>query len=343
MRKITLICLICITISILTTSCTLESGMDKVEDMSTDVSNVKEDVANQNSEQGVTDITENGNNVIELYDVLNRKVYINRKNLRVVTLGKESTSMWILAGGQTIGATEEAIDNNTNLATREIPTIGRIGNINYDQIIALKPNICIVSVQDDANLEIAKKLKENGIETYYIDIKSFSDYSEHMEQFTYVLKNETSYIKNVLEVKSKIDNILLNRNVDLKKNILILSFNENGATAINSNSFVGSIFKDFGCVNIADTYPDILSTMENATSLEELPIEPDCIFALSHGEDYSKVLDVFYDFRSNVDFWEELKAVKNKRVIELAKELFIDLPNQDWADNYEFVEYMLSE
>ena len=102
---------------------------------------------------------------------------------------------------------------------------------------------------------------------------------------------------------------------------------------------LGSMLKNLGCINIADSDATLL---ENLSIERILEADPDFIFVVQQGDDGEGTREYVRQFLQEHPAWAQLTAVKNDNVHFLEKALFGLKPNHRWGQAYAIVEEILS-
>lgn len=247
----------------------------------------------------------------------------------VVGLSKSVSQMWLLSGGKLVGTTDDSfeLENIGNAIS-----VGTLTTTNLEGIVSLNPDLVILTLDIPVHKKIAENLQNLGIKTYIVDVKKFDDYKKVMKDFADLTGRSDLYQKNVLDVENQIERIV-EKNHQEKKGKTYLFFRVSSTkNKVLKNHFGNEIFTNLGLTFV----------VKNDNSLDELSMEailnenPDYIFVVAQGNQ-KKAYEAFYNAFEKNPVWKELKAVKNKNVFMLPKELFNYKPNENWANAYQYV------
>ena len=246
----------------------------------------------------------------------------------VVAVSKSVAELWTLSGGKLAGATDDALGLD---GAENVISIGTLTTASLEAILSVNPDLVILTLDIPLHKTLNQNLKNLGIKTYIADVKSFDDYEKIMTDFTKLTGRSDLLKTNVTEVKNKIEKIVAaNKSSDHKTYYFVrASATKNKAL---KNHFGNEIFSDLG----------LKSIIEDDNLLEELSVEellsknPDYVFVVFQGDE-KKGRESFNSAYEKNPVWSELKAVKNKNVIFLPKDLFNYKPNARWAEAYEIV------
>lgn len=247
----------------------------------------------------------------------------------VVGLSKSVSQMWLLSGGKLVGTTDDSfeLENIGNAIS-----VGTLTTTNLEAIVSLNPDFAILTLDIPVHKKIAENLQNLGIKTYIVDVKKFDDYKKVMKDFTDLTGRKDLYQKNVLDVENQIEKIVEKNHQKNKGKTYFFFRVSSTKNKVLKNHFGNEIFTNLG----------LTSVVKNENSLDELSMEailnenPDYIFVVVQGNQ-KKADEAFYNAFEKNPVWKELKAVKNKNVFMLPKELFNYKPNENWANAYQYV------
>ncbi|MBR1478582.1 MAG: ABC transporter substrate-binding protein [Lachnospiraceae bacterium] len=250
--------------------------------------------------------------------------------IRVVALMESVGEMWLLAGGELVGITEDG----TGLSglSEDVATIGTTHNPNLEAILALKPDIVIISNSVSAQTELIPVFEEAGIKVYAPEINSFEDYADTLKEYTALTNRPDLYEKNVLKVQEEIEAVKAKADSSVKASYLAVRVSATKNRVLKDDYFACKIISDLGLKNIA----------EDNSSLDELNVEaiaaadPEYIFVVLQGKE-DEALDSYKKALTDNPVWGSLSAVKNDKVFILPKDMFQYKPNARWGEAYEYI------
>ncbi len=257
---------------------------------------------------------------------------------RAVSLYSSYAQAWVLAGGGLSGVTEDAVKERELPLPEGVSIIGTVKDPNAEAIIALEPELALLSLDIASHMEIGPTLESAGIPCAYFRMDTFEDYAFMMEQFCRVTGNEGCYEKSVVKVKEQIDEVKEKASgASSHPRVLLMRAFSTGIKAKTDDELAGAILKELGCENIADEHPSMLEDL----SLEEVILEdPDFIFVTTMGDE-EKALEYLESATGQNPAWTGLSAVKDERCIILPKDLFHYKPNDRWGESYEYLAKIL--
>lgn len=249
--------------------------------------------------------------------------------MTVVATARSIASLWLLAGGELAGATEDSMDLSG--LNEGCVSIGTPGSPNIEAIIGLNPDLVLLSADIPTQKKAKAALEEAGVNCRDIDINSFEDYDDAMKEFTRTTGRADLYEADVTKVKTAIDEVISEVPEEIKgKNFLLIKASGEKTKALKNDNFVSAMLTDLGMENVVgdDSKLDSLS-IEWITEAD-----PDYIFVIPMG-DNDEAKAAFESAFTTQPAWSALSAVESGRCFFLDKELFEYKPNNHWAEAYD--------
>ncbi|MBK5242038.1 MAG: ABC transporter substrate-binding protein [Clostridium sp.] len=278
------------------------------------------------------------NQTISFTDARGNKVNLSSSPKRVVSLYGSFAETWLLAGGELVGVTDDVVKERKMQLKNNVKVVGNVMEPNIEEVIALEPDLVILSSDIDTDIKVSEILKKAGIKYAFFKEDVFGDYLNILKNCTEITGRRDLYQKNGLAVKSKIDKVISKVNPANKKpSVLFIRAFSTGAKAKGDDNITGAMLKDLGADNIASRHSSLLEDL----SMEEIIKEdPEYIFITTMGDSEKALEQLKTTVKSN-PAWNKLKAVKNNRYIILPKEMFHYKPNALWGDAYEYLAKIL--
>ncbi len=254
---------------------------------------------------------------------------------RVVAANRSMADLWLLAGGKLAGATEDAMELEG--VDGETKVIGTTEKLNLEAIVALEPELVLLSATIPAHKTARNTLEEMQIPCMSLEIDSFDDYDSAMQTLTAMTGREDLYKTNVQDVRARIDEIL-KKSDGTQASFLAIRISPSKTVALKNDYFSCDIISSFGLQNVA----------QDDTVLKELNLEavvqwdPDYIFVITQGDE-EKARQLYQNAYLDQPAWNGLQAAQNDRVYLLPKELFQFKPNARWDEAYAYIDRILRE
>ena len=271
---------------------------------------------------------------VSITDSNGSQITLDTSAPRVVAAYGSFAEAWLLAGGQLVGVTQDALEQRDLGLPEDIAVVGTVKEPNAEEIIALEPDLVLLASDITAQADIRDVLENAGLACAFFQVDTFADYAFMMEQLCAITGREDLYEENVTQVGQQIEEAQANAALSsTRPNVLLIRAFSTGIKAKTDDELAGAILKDLGAHNIADDHPSMLEDL----SLEEvIAADPDYIFVTTMGDE-QKALDYLNGLIQQNPAWSELSAVKEDRYIVLPKDLFHYKPNNRWGESYQYL------
>lgn len=257
---------------------------------------------------------------------------------RVVTLIGSFTDVWLLAGGEVVGAANDSWTSFDLNLGEDVVNIGSHLEPDIEKIIAAKPDLVIASANTDADMDMEKILTNAGITVAYFSVSNFNEYMNMLSICTDITGRKDLFEKNGTEVQRLVEAArerVNQRNLEGKKAPRIVFFRASASSIKAKGSYGnvgGEMLCELGCINIADEDDSLLDDL----SMEAvITADPDFIFVTTQGKDTKAVQQNIMDTLLSNPAWNRLSAVKNGQYYVLEKELYNLKPNARWGEAYQ--------
>lgn len=274
---------------------------------------------------------------ITFMDDIGRTVTVESHD-RVITMIGSFTDIWLLAGGEVVGAANDSWTSFDLKLGEDVVNIGSHVEPDIEKIIAAKPDLVIASANTDADMDMEKILANAGITAAYFSVSNFNEYMNMLEICTDITGRKDLLEKNGYDVKAQID--AARERVNLRnlegKPAPTVVFLRASASSIRAKGSYGSVggemLADLGCINIAD---DDGSLLDDLSMEAVIAADPDFIFVTTQGNDADAIQQNVEDTLLHNPAWNTLTAVKEGRYVMLEKELYNLKPNARWGEAYQ--------
>lgn len=271
-------------------------------------------------------------------DDLGRSVTVVSWKKTAALLGSYA-DIWILAGGSICATADDAWEDfELNLPENAV-NLGGTKNLSLEKLLEANPDFVIASTNTPQHLEWQSTLEDAGIPVAYFDVTDFPDYLRMLKICTDITGNTDAYETYGTDLEKQIKDVLSRNAEQTPQNVLVMRASAASIRAKNSDGTVlGSMLKNFGCRNIADSDDSLLENL----SIESITLQnPDKIFFIQSGDDPEGMQKNVESMFQENPLWSELDAVKNGCVYYMDKHLYGFKPNARWAQAYEKLEQIL--
>ena len=258
---------------------------------------------------------------------------------RVAALLGSFADIWHLAGGSVCASPDDAWEDFDLPMAPDAVNLGNPKSMSLESLLGAKPELVLASTNTAQHVSWLDTLESAGITVAYFDVSDFDDYLRVLEICCRLAGNPERYSIYGTDVQKHIRSVL-ERNRDREpQSVLVMRASAASIRAKNSEGTVlGTMLRDFGCVNIADSQESLL---ENLSVESILLLDPDKIFFIQTGNDMDAVKEnVEAMFREN-PLWQTLTAVQKGEVYFMEKRLYNLKPNALWGEAYEKLEAIL--
>ena len=271
---------------------------------------------------------------VSITDSNGSQITLDTSAPRVVAAYGSFAEAWLLAGGELVGVTQDALEQRDLGLPEDIAVVGTVKEPNAEEIIALEPDLVLLASDITAQADIRDVLENAGLACAFFQVDTFADYAFMMEQLCAVTGREDLYEENVTQVGQQIEEAQANAALSsTRPNVLLIRAFSTGIKAKTDDELAGVILQDLGAHNIADDHPSMLEDL----SLEEvIAANPDYIFVTTMGDE-QKALEYLNGLIDQNPAWSQLSAVQEDRYIVLPKDLFHYKPNNRWGESYQYL------
>ena len=252
---------------------------------------------------------------------------LSAKPVRIISLSPSATEILFAlnADSQVL-----AVDDNSNYPARVPKSDLSSFTPNVEAIAALNPDLVVLQINATNAKTVRDALTKIEIPVFVEPAaKNVNDTYKEIRLIGKIIDKEKAAKKLIAEMKSRIKKALVTN----KSKAKLKFFHEldNTLYTATSKTFIGSVYKDFGLINVADAASGADSSGYPQLSAEYLiKSNPDLIFLAD--AQYGESID---SLKARPG-WSAISAVKNNRVIALPA----DIPSR-WGprivDFYELV------
>jgi len=245
---------------------------------------------------------------IQVVDDGGSKIILDRPAKRIISLAPHITELLFAAGaGEKIVATVVGSDYpKTALAIKKI---GRAGQLDYESILALRPDL-IVGWLSGNRKENISRLKNLGFKVFLSEPGKLEDISENIKKLGKLAGTEKQANKAINNYQNKLFKLKLKYSNKKQLKVFYLLWHKPILT-VNSEHIISDVIKLCGGVNIFGQQKIYTPTIDFESVLQK---NPDVIITASTGDKKPGWLAYWQQ-------WQGITAVKNNNFLWL---------NPDW-------------
>ena len=269
----------------------------------------------------------------EVSDDEGNKIILNKKPEKIVVTSASFLEPLHKLGANIAGRPDSK--NNTPDWAKEIPSIGKVYQVDVEKVLSCSPDLVIVN--RGMNEKLVGVLKENKIPVLVMDMKTYDEVKNSIKTFAKISGNETKGDELIQKMDDDIKDILDRLPIE-RKRVAILHSTAQGLTVQLDGSIAGNIIKMFGWENVASDMIPIEKNSDSAPySMETLAEQnPEIIFVTSMGNSEELKKGVQDTINSN-EAWQTITAIKNNQIYYLPQTLFLLSPGLNYPRAVEFM------
>ena len=288
---------------------------------------------NNSAENNSTEINSDSKIFAEVQDDEGNKIILDKKPEKIVVTSASFLEPLHELGANIAGRPDSK--NNTPDWAKEIPSIGKVYQVDVERVLACSPDLVVIN--KGMNEKLVGVLKENKIPVLVMDMKTLDEVKNSVKVFSKISGNEVKGDEIIKKIDDDIKNIL-EKVPHEKKRVAILHSTAQGLTVQLDGSIAGNIIKMFGWENVASDMIPLEKNPDAAPySMETLAEQnPEIIFVTSMGNSEELKKGVQDTINSN-PAWQTITAIKNNQVYYLPQNLFLLSPGLNYPKAVEFL------
>ena len=269
----------------------------------------------------------------EIQDDAGNKLILNKKPEKVVVTSASFLEPLHELGVNIAGRPDSK--NNTPDWAKEIPSIGKVYQVDVERVLSCSPDLVIIN--KGMNEKLIEVLKENKIPVLVMDMKTYDEVKNSVKIFSKLSGEENKGEEIIKKMDDEIKNIL-DKVPHEKKRVAILHSTAQGLSVQLDGSIAGNIVKMFGWENVASGMIPLEKNPDTAPySMETLAEQnPEIIFVTSMGNSEELKKSMQDTINSNAA-WQTIEAVKNNKIYFLPQNLFLLSPGLNYPEDVKFI------
>ena len=258
------------------------------------------------------------------------EVTIRKNPQRVIVAYASLAPVWDLAGGKAVGVSSARDKTAIPESMKHLPVVGVSTTPSVEKIVALKPDLVILTSRVNRHYRAAGLLRRMGITAVCVEYGSYDDFSTLLDFFCRINGRTIADVPAAKQVVRDVESVCA-KTKGLKKPRYALIFASGGGFLLESSSFsVGRMAAMLGAENIRKTE----QPGRTQFSYEQLLLDdPDVIFITTMGDAEGLKEKFRRDFMDR-PAWKTLSAAKNGRVHFLPVDLFLYMPGPRYPEAF---------
>lgn len=281
------------------------------------------------------------NAFMQIIDAAGRQVDLPLYPERVVALTSSLAGIWLEAGGNLVGVSSDAFEEQALRLDEGTIIVGSVKEPSAEILVSLEPELVILSPEITGHKQLSAILDQLKIPHVFITSDTFADYLDALELFTTLTGEVDNFSSYGVDQQKQIEKYIANCKFPSDRSTaLVLRAFSSGVKAKADGIVPTEILDDYGIVNIARQQNSLLEDLSLEKILEE---DPDYIFIVFMGDDTEKIQENLETSLTGNPAWAALNAVQNEEVHFLPKELFHFKPNGRWTEAYGYLYEIVCE
>ena len=271
-------------------------------------------------------------------DDLGRTVEVDNPQRVVVGMGSLA-DIWRDAGGTAVGLSDDSFDNY-GFDHSQADGVGRHVNLNLEAILALNPDLVILTAKDDSassgpsQAQLHAALEQADVPTAFFSVATFDDYLHTLHTFTQITGRLDLYERNGVQVQQRVKQVLDTygpRVAATSPRVLVVSASSKGVSAQDPSHMASQMLEQLGATLLTQENPSLLSDFSIEAVVE---LNPDYIFVLPAASD-NETAQRYVDAVEQDQAWQQIPAVAEGHVNVLDMKHFFLKPNAEWDQAFE--------
>lgn len=285
-------------------------------------------------------ILEETDNAVKYKDPLGNEVEISKKPKRVVVLQNSILDLWYLAGGEAIGR----VSGTTNVPEEamDIEIVGKGFTPNTEKLLALKPDLVVMSATSKSHKEFKNILDENNIQSVYVNTnyEPYKQFKNVLYLFSAINDTKDMFNEKIGNVEKEVNDLVAKIENEEKPKVLVAFSTTKSISTELPTSLTGEMVDILKAQNIVkDT--KVEGAVKVDFSIERIiEQDPDIILITTMGDMTKVEKRIKEDLEAN-EAWASLRAVKEGKVYQLPKDMFTYKPNARYPEAFEYLAKIL--
>ncbi len=265
------------------------------------------------------------------------EVVIPKKPARTIVAYASLAPVWDLAGGTAVGVPGNIAVDVLPEKMRKLPVVGTATMPNIEKVVALKPDLVLLSAKFQRHRMLADLLRKSGISAVCVEYDNYTDFNSLLDLFCRINGKRIKNVPEAEKVTKRVADICSKAAKLPKVRYAIIFASAAGFSLESSATNSGLMAAMLGGTNILKDQ----TRRRCRFSFEQLLLEnPDVILINTMGKSKGLVKKFQKDFISK-PAWKELSAAKNNRVHFLPVKFFLYRPGPRYPEAFLYLAKLL--
>lgn len=270
---------------------------------------------------------------LKVTDQLGRSVELKAKPKTIVAVSPTAVELVYAAGGTVVGRSASV---DFPEAAKSVKEIGTAYQPNFEEILALKPDLVVADAVIHAQPTLRKPFEDLPVPVIFAGADSVQKVIDGLNLMGQVLDSKATtdkVIANINTAKEDAKKALAGKSVSA---IALIADRDQTLYAAKPSSYAGDVLAQLGITNPAASQPDSGPFPGYTTLAPEklVQYDPDYLFAITPAPEPAPRLSALIP---QIPPFKGLKAVTNKHVVNADVQLFLQAPGPRVADAFKAV------
>ncbi|MEO8538273.1 MAG: ABC transporter substrate-binding protein [bacterium] len=270
---------------------------------------------------------------MKVTDQLGRTVELKAKPTVIVAVSPTAVELVYAAGGTVVGRSNSV---DFPEAAKQAKEIGTAYQPNFEQILALKPDLVVADAVIHAQPALRKPFEDLPVPVIFAGADSYQKVIDGLNLMGQVLNSKATTDKVIASINAAKEDAKKSLSGKTFSAVAIIGDRDQTIYAAKPGSYAGDIMAQLGITNPAASQPDS-GPFPGYTVLapeKMIQYDPNFIFAISAAPAPAPKLS---DTVVQIPPFKGLKAVTGKKVIDADVQLFLQAPGPRIADAFKAV------
>ena len=275
---------------------------------------------------------------VKVKDLLGRDVEVKAKPQSVVALSPTAVEFVYSVGGTVVGRPSSA---DYPPAAQQAKDVGTAYQPNFEAILALKPDLVVADSIIQAGPEYRPRLEGLGVPVIFAGADSYQKVIDGVGLMGKVFDAQAKANEVVAGIEKARSDARTAVAASKASAVFLIAGRDNVLYAAKDSSYAGDILKQAGVTNPAASQPDSGPFPGYTTLATEKLLEynPDVVLATPPGPASVPRLSTLIP---QIPPFQGLKAVQQKRVVELDVKVFLEAPGPRIVDAFKALSQALA-